>query len=112
MPFNVSIENDKGIFQVLKHYHINPQQQQQQQQYDSTIQWTIIDTGLPSESILFAKSGYYVFRIWGTTRGDSTGTKCNGEAVTNQLARPYHLVPYSLGEYIECYNVHVQCLGF
>jgi hypothetical protein len=45
MPFSVSIENDKAIIQILKHYHINPQQQQQQQQYDSTIQWTIIDIG-------------------------------------------------------------------
>jgi hypothetical protein len=64
MTFNVSIENDKAIIQILKHYHINPQQQQQQQQqYDSTIQWTIIDTGLTSESILSAKSGYFVYAL-------------------------------------------------
>jgi hypothetical protein len=52
MPCNDSIENDKAILQILKHYHINPQQQQHQN--DSTISWTIIDIDLPSESILYA----------------------------------------------------------
>jgi FkbM family methyltransferase len=51
MPFNVSMENDKAVLQVLQHFGFNPKQQDN---------LTIIDIGLPSESILFAQKGYNV----------------------------------------------------
>jgi hypothetical protein len=91
MPFNVSIENDKAIIQILKQYHINPQQQQKH--YDSTVQWTIIDIGLPSESILFAKSGYYVFAFEARQEGI--------QRVQNGMAKQ---LPTNLQDHITLYH--------
>jgi hypothetical protein len=62
MPFTVSLKNNEAIIQILKHYHIDPlaKKQQQQKLQQQNYHYTIIDIGLPSESILFAQHGYFV----------------------------------------------------
>lgn len=51
MPFQVPGANELAILAVLKHYNVDPK--------NSSQKLTIIDIGRPTESVDFAKSGYY-----------------------------------------------------
>lgn len=60
---NIPLENDKAIVKILKHYKLTPSSDPKHNNL------TIIDIGLPSESILFATQGYTVEAFEARTEG-------------------------------------------
>ncbi|KAG7345238.1 FkbM family methyltransferase [Nitzschia inconspicua] len=67
MPFELSVRNDEAIIQVLQHFKVDPQKGLYPNTHYENL--TIIDIGLPTESVLFAKEGYSVEAFEARTKG-------------------------------------------